>query len=229
MKNLFYAVIVLLSFSSCKKEGLGTTTRSIDLANFSKLYMGYNFDITVQQGNSYSIIASGSTKDVNDLRVNVQNGVLNISYNNYNENHKRVAINITMPSLVKFEIMGNSSINVSGFTETVGVNGTISGNTKATIRMSAPEFKLDVTGSSTLNLTGQAAKVYTTASGNSEINTYAVPALVGYTEASGNSKIKIFASADLFATANGNSFIYFKGNPGNKFFSESSNSKIIEE
>jgi hypothetical protein len=229
MKQLFYAVIVLLSLSSCQKEGLETITRTMNVVNFSKLNLGSNFDINVKQGVTFSVTTTGRERDVNDLRADIQSGELKINYNNFIEKRKPVTVTITMPSLTQFEFTGNSRIDVSGFTETVVVNGNVNGNSKATIRMNAPEFKVDVSGNSDLTLTGQASKVDAKASGSSFIDTYAVPAIRGNTEASGNSKIKVFASADLFASASGNSHIYFKGNPGNKFFSESSNSKIIQE
>jgi Putative auto-transporter adhesin, head GIN domain len=229
MKHFFSAVIILLIFSSCQKEGVETITRTMNVVNFSKLNMGSNFDINVKQGTTFSVTATGRERDVNDLRADIQNGELQINYNNFIEQRKRVTVNITMPSLTQFEFTGNSRIDVGSFTEMVTVSGNVNGNSKATVRMSAPEFKLNVSGNSDLILNGQATKVDAKTSGNSFIDTYGVPAVLGYAQASGNSKIKVFASSDLFADASGNSYIYFKGNPGNKFFSESSNSKIIQE
>jgi hypothetical protein len=229
MKYVSSALIVLLFFTSCKKEGMETITRDMNVVNFSKLNLGSNFDINVKQGTAFSVTATGRERDVNDLRSSIQNGELKINYRNFIEKRKHVTVNIIMPSLTQFEFTGNSRINVNGFTETVKVNGNVNGNSKATVRINAPEFKLDVSGNSDLILTGQATRVEAKATGDSFIDTYAVPAQRGSTQASGNSKIKVFASAELFADASGSSHIYFKGNPGNKFFSESSNSKIIQE
>jgi hypothetical protein len=228
--TVFFAAFVMLNFlSSCQKEGLETITRTMNGTSFSKLNMSSNFDINVKQGATFSVTATGRERDVNDLRADIQNSEMKISYNNIVENHKRVTVNITMPSLIQFEFGGNSRIDVSGFTETIAVSGRINGNSKATVRMNTPTFKLDVSGNSELTVTGQATRVDGKVSGNSLIDAYAVPAVLGYTEASGNSKIRIFTSSDLFASASGNSFIYFKGNPGNRFFSESDNSKVIEQ
>jgi hypothetical protein len=229
MKFIISAIMALAMFSSCKKEGLETITRNMNVVNFSKLKMGSDFDINVKQGATFSVAATGRERDVNDLRADIQNGELNINFSSLLNNHKRVTINITMPSLTKFDFTGNSRIDVGSFTETVAVSGYVNGNSKATVRMTAPEFVLEVSGNSELVLTGQATKVKTKASGNSFIDTYAVPAQLGTAQASGNSKIKVFASQELFADASGNSHIYFKGNPGNRFFSETANSKIIQE
>jgi Putative auto-transporter adhesin, head GIN domain len=229
MKFFFSAIMALFIFSSCQKVRLETITRDMNVVNFSKLNMGSDFDITIKQGAAFSVTATGRTRDVNDLRANIENGELKIKYNNFIEKRKRVTINITMPSLTKFEFTGNSRIDINGFTEAVTVRGNVNGNSKATVRMSAPEFALDVSGNSDLILSGQATRVEAKASGNSFIDTYAVTAQRGTTQASGNSKIKVFASQELFADASGNSHIYFKGNPGNKFFSESGNSKVVQE
>lgn len=223
------AISMLFLLSSCKKDGLETISKNITETGFTKLNLGSNFDITVKKGNSFEIKVTGRERDVNDLRSKVENDEFNLSYRNFMERRQKVTVNITMPSLIKFQFNGNSRTTVSGFTETTKVGGNINGNSKANISMSAPEFKLDVSGNSELNLIGQSAKVEAIVSGNSLLETYNVPALLAKIVATGNSKIKVFASEELFADASGNSRVYFKGNPGNRFFSETSNSKIIEE
>jgi hypothetical protein len=233
MKNFILkttaAISMLFVLSSCEKEGLETISKNFTETGFTKLNLGSNFEITVTKGSPFNIKATGRERDVNDLRSKVENGEFNLSYQNYMERRQKVTVNITMPSLTKFQFNGNSRITVSGFTETSIVDGNVNGNSKANISMAAPEFKLDVSGNSELTLIGQSAKVEATVSGNSFLDTYNVPALLGKIVATGNSTIKVFASRDLFADASGGSHIYFKGNPGNRFFSETSDSKIIEE
>jgi hypothetical protein len=109
------------------------------------------------------------------------------------------------------------------------MHGIISGNTKATLNASAPNLKFEVSGNSELIVIGNAERVKANVSGNSFLNTYGVAAKNGEAVATSNSKIKIYTSIVLNASASDNSHIYFKGNPGDRFFAESVNSNIIEE
>jgi Putative auto-transporter adhesin, head GIN domain len=230
MKQYLTAVAAAcLFFISCKKEGTEQTTREFAVTNFTKLNMGSNLEINVIKGVSFSVKAEGRMRDLDDMKAEVQNGELKIWFTDFMQKRERVKVNISMPSLVAFDFSGNTHVNINGFTETSEVEGKITGNSKATIQMNATQFTLDVSGNSELAVNGQAEKVWANVSGNSYVNTYGVLSSLGRARASGNSKIKIHTSQELFADASGNSFIYFKGNPGGKFFSESGNSKIIEE
>jgi Putative auto-transporter adhesin, head GIN domain len=230
MKQYFIAVAAAcLFFISCKKEGTEQTIREFAVTNFTELNMGSNLEINVIKGASFSVKAEGRQRDVDDMKAEVQNGELKIWFTDFRQKRERVKVNISMPSLVAFDFSGNTHIDINGFTEASEVEGKITGNSKATIQMNTTQFTLNVSGNSELTVRGQAQKVWVNASGNSYVNAYAVPSSFGRATATGNSKIKLYASQELFADASGNSFIYFKGNPGGKFFSESGNSQIIEE
>lgn len=221
--------VTAFMFSSCEKEGQEQTTRDFSVSNFSKLDLGSNMDINVTKGSSFSVKALGRIRDVDDLKAEVINGELKMKFTDFIEHRKKVSVNITMPSLVAFHFSGNSFVKAAGFTQTSEVEGKVDGNSKVTLQMNAAQFTLDVSGNSELSINGQAEKVWANVSGNSYVNTYGVLSSLGRATASGNSKINIHASQELFADAGGNSHIYYKGNPGGKFFSTSGNSKIIEE
>jgi Putative auto-transporter adhesin, head GIN domain len=230
MKQYVMAVAaVCLFFISCKKEGKEQTTREFSASNFTKLNMGCNLEVNVIKSISFSVKAEGRLRDVDDMKAEVQNGELKIWFTDVMQKRERVKVTISMPSLTRFDFNGNSRVTVSNFTETTDMAGMITGNTKATVNANAPKFKLEVSGNSELTVNGSAENVYANVSGNSLLNAYGVPAKGGEVIATGNSKIKIYTSVYLNASANGNSYIFFKGNPGGRFFGEFDNSKIIEE
>ena len=230
MKQFFLAIAIsCLAFSACKKEGTEQATREFAVVNFSKLNMGSNLEINVIKASSFSVKAAGRMRDIDDMRTEVQNGELKIWFTDILQKRERVKVNISMPSLIRFNFDGNSKVTVSNFTEATDMQGFVSGNTKATLNASALNFKFNVSGNSELTVNGNAEWVKANVSGNSFLNTYGVAAKNGEAVATDNSKTKIYTSVSLNASASGNSHIYFKGNPGGRFFAESDNSKIIEE
>jgi hypothetical protein len=191
--------------------------------------MGSNLEINVIKASSFSVQAEGRLSDIDDMKADVQNGELKIWFTDILQNRDRVKVKISMPSLIRFNFDGNSRVSVSNFTETIDMQGIISGNTKVTLNVNAPNFNFDLSGNSELTVNGSAEWVKAYVSGNSLLNTYGVSAKSGEAVSTDNSKIKIYTSISLNASASGNSHIYFKGNPGGRFFAESGNSKIIEE
>jgi hypothetical protein len=229
MKKLFTAIVVLLLLSSCKKESLEIATKEFNVSNFNKLNMGSNFQINVIKASSFSLKAEGRKRDIDDMKAEVQNGELKIRFTDIVQQRERVKVSISMPSLTLFNFDGNSRATVSNFTEATDIQGFVSGNTKVILNASALKFKFDLSGNSELTVNGNAEWVKANVSGNSFLNTYGVAAKNGEAVATDNSKIKIYTSISLNASSSSNSHIYFKGNPGGRFFAESGNSKIIEE
>lgn len=230
MKQFFLAIAIsCLAFSAFKKDGTEQATREFAVASFSKLNMGSNLEINVIKASSSSVKAAGLMRDIDDMRAEVQNGELKIWFTDIVQQRERVKVSITMPSLTRFNFDGNSRVTVNNFTEATDMQGFVSGNTKVILNASAPNLKFDVSGNSELTVNGNAEWIRANVSGNSFLNTYGVAAKSGEAAATDNSKMKIYTSISLNASASGNSHIYFKGNPGGRFFAESDNSKIIEE
>lgn len=229
MKQLFTALASLLLLVSCKKESLEIATKNFNASDFNKLNMGSNLQINVTKASSFSVKAEGRMRDINDMKAEVQNGELKIWFTDNVQQRGQVNVSISMPSLTLFNFNGNSRVTVSNFTEAEEMQGSISGNTKVKLNATVRNFKFDLSGNSELIVNGNAELVKANVSGNSFLNAYGVNSKSAEAIATSNSKIKVFTSISLNASASGNSHIYFKGNPSDRFFAESDNSKIIEE
>jgi len=229
MKAIITITIALITFCSCKKEAIKYTTKQVSLENFSKLDISNNVEIQVAKAATYSILITGKITDVDDVITTVQNGELKIGYANTQQNRDRLLVKITMPFLLKFNFSANSNFSITGFDESQVVEGTISNNTNGTANIKATEFNLTIQNNAELMLSGSAEKIKCTVYGNSYLHTYNVLAKTVEAIANGNSQIKTYANQVINASSSGNSIIYFKGNPGNKFLAEQDNSRIIEQ
>jgi hypothetical protein len=230
MKQYFLVPILALLLFSCKKEPQPVTNTPVSKLfyhiGFDKIEAGNDVDIIVSKSSTFSIKATGNAVDVNRLIVSVANGKLKIGYVNNAVNRGRLSIEVKMPSLTGFEIYRKAILNISGFTETVAVEGKVSESSKAIVAMSAPVFNFEAANRSEINVTGSSEEVHITATDFSKANTYLVSAKLAKIVATNNAEVKVFASDELFASANINSYIFYKGSPGNKFLSELDTSTI---
>jgi hypothetical protein len=226
--SVFATVCMLFTITSCKKSKPQQTIRTFSVASFNKVEAAGLLDIQVVKSNSFFVKAEGDVKDLNNLKAEVINGELTINYGNV-QLAGAIKVTIAMPVLDAFYIKDMCKANISGFTQASEVEGKLTNRAKATVQMNVSQFTVEATVNSDLILNGQAEKVYALAEDGSSVDAYAISGMFGRALAYKNSTIKIKVSHTLNASATEKSFIYFKGNPQNRFTSELSQSQIIEE
>lgn len=229
MKKLFTATFLFLLVCSCKKEILQNKSQSFNLTNFNKLNIGSNFEVSVIQESSFSIKAEGNPRDLDNMKAEVLNGELKINFLQSIENRGIIKLKISMPSLARFSFDGNSNAILGHFNESTDIQGVVSNGSKVLLIANASNFKFDVLKKSELTVFGSSEWLMANVSSNSLLNSFEAAVNNIKCLASDTSIIKVFAKQHINASANSNSFIYVKGNPGSKFLSESNDSKIIEE
>ena len=235
MKKLFPVFFVLAIccslIVSCSKEPTDPIDRSFSNAGFTKIDAGDQHRITITRGTSFSIVARGEERDINDLLVQNSGDLLKIEYNRYKPNRKRVNLTITMPSLEGVMLAGQSQATISGFSETVPVTLNVSGQAACWINVNAPKFFAQASGQSKIEfLGGSSTGLETNASGQSEILAYGLmPVVTATAIATGQSTIKLKVGNSLNADASGQSRIYYQGNPPIKNIIQTGSARIIQE
>lgn len=226
---LFLLVFIGISFSSCKKEGLETITKDLNVRDFNKLEIAGEFDIRVMQGAAYSVRITGRERDLADLEIKVFDQLLLMDYPHFNLFRKKATLTITMPSLQDMVFAGVSNITVEGFTEAVPVRVETSGESRLYLKMNAPLFQLRASSLSEITLNGIAGELKAETAGAAMIDAYQAPVLKGTAVASSQSTIKLHTLQWLSATAAGKSRIYYKGNPQQENLVVSGDARIVEE
>ncbi len=105
--------------------------RWFDASGFDKVALGGSDNISVRQGNGYSVIASGEAADLDKLEVRVEKGVLHIGRKkgNWGWGGKDVNVAVTLPALHGLSLAGSADVQAdkgSGDTFDIRVAG--SGN-----------------------------------------------------------------------------------------------------
>ncbi len=191
-------------------------TKQFNMKNFDKLEMGSAFIITVNQGNTFKVSATGDRDDVDDLEVDVKGNTLEIGYENNGfrfMRRKRVRIDITMPTLRGVQFSGATRSTINGFDSGQPMSIDISGASKSEISLRASTLDVDVSGASVVNIKGQSERLNADISGASTLNTFDLTAQMVEVETSGASTARVNALKSLRADASGASSVRYRGNP----------------
>lgn len=235
MKKTITGIILLVSFTvilpSCSKEPENAIERNYNYADFNKIEAGNQHRFTITKGTSYSILARGEERDINDLVLSITDSSLKIEYDHYRPNRKRVYFTITLPSIEGLVLSGQSEATLAGFAETDMVSFNISGQSACRVNMSAPKFLLQASGQAKIEFQGGTATGFEAdASGQSEILGYGLSTVVAAdVTATGQSAIKVKVGNIFTANASGQSRIYYQGNPLIKNIIQTGDSRVIQE
>ena len=119
----------------------------------------------------------------------------------------------TLPTLAGLDASGASRAGVTGFRSDRNVQINASGASEIRGDMETGDLAADVSGGSTLQLTGRGSAVRATASGASTIDLREFATGDADVEASGASRIDVNTSGTLNAKASGASTVHYTGNP----------------
>ncbi|GAB3271066.1 head GIN domain-containing protein [Larkinella harenae] len=215
---LFFTVLTafLTGLTSCNREDVGPLQedqQTYSLTGFDQLEMGSGFDVNVQAGTTFSVMAKGDKRNLADLKVEVRNGTLTAEYRSHRNRKFTTEFIITMPTLRKVDFSGGVHSTVNGFSNLTSLTANLSGGSHGTWEVSAAESAVDLSGGSKLTLKGTATKLQAYVSGASKFEAfnYAVDDVTVI--ASGASKAEVSVAKSLTAEASGASGIRYKGNP----------------
>lgn len=235
MKNSFLllllaALLISISFTSCEKECSRPFTKQFDTPNFTGVNAGHEHIINIVQGSVLKVEAKGCIDDVEDLKIEVKNSVLEISYNREKNNRKTVRFDITVPALSNFDFSGSSQVFITGFSINDTLKGNISGSSNCNITSDAKVVKLSMSGTSSADFGGNVEILDLNISGQAKYYGYSVSGTkYAYADASGQTITKLKATDFFNAVASGQAKIYCKGNPTNKITMETGEAEIIYE
>jgi hypothetical protein len=220
---------ILPFLSSCNREDVGPLQegqQTFALMDFNRLEMGSGFDVDVQPGAVFSVVAKGDTRNLDDLEVVVKNGTLSAKYRTQRSRKFTTNFTIIMPTLRGANFSGGVHSTVKGFANLSNLDIELSGGTHATWEVIAAHTFAVVSGGSKLQLIESkvttnngdelASSIYqlsVDASGGSHVEAFDYAADDVNVKASGGSHAEITVNKTLTADASGASHINYKGNP----------------
>lgn len=153
-----------------------TVTRTYEYADFEKLYIGGDQEVTVTPGDEFSITYSGRAEDLDGLEFAIEEGQLQITHREkereglciFCSRHPVTAV-ITMPELVSYVGIGTSSAEIAGFKGDLYVS--LGELARADIALAGQNIEGKLSGiASRLSLKGEAQNVMFEMDGSSRLD-----------------------------------------------------------
>src|SRR5919202_678199 len=208
--------LLFFALTSCIRIDIGPYQdgqQTYGLTNFDRLDMGSAFTITVLPGTTFSIVANGDRRNLDDLDVYVRNGTLNAQYRNNRNRKYSTNFTITMPTLRGVSFSGASQSTIRGFSNLNQLDIELSGASKGDFSVGAARTTVRLSGASVLYVEGESSDLQADLSGASNLNAFNYPAQRADLEASGASKASVSVGSSLVVNASGASVVRYRGNP----------------
>jgi hypothetical protein len=218
MKNLSFILTLCASIiiSACQTEDPGPLQayeKEFSLIEFDRLEMGSSFNIHVSQGNTFSILARGDRRNIDDLNVFKSGNTLVIGFSeNGNRNHETY-IDITMPELEAVNFSGASKSQIVGFDSAEGLDLFLSGASICQLDADYRQVDLILSGASSLRMFGVGEEIKAEISGASVLRAFDYAVDEAAISLSGASSGKVFVESELQAAATGASTLLYRGFP----------------
>ena len=216
-KLFFLLAILASSIMSCVQEDPGprqNDQKSFSVVDFDRLEASEALDITVQQGNVFSIEATGDSRNLNDLDIHKNGTTLVMKFATQHNRQYTTYVTITMPSLFGCTFSGAVNGKVTGFSqETSRFDVSLSGASVAQIDANTESTYAQLAGASTLRLNGIGKKIDAVISGASTLSAFDFPVNEVKLVVSGASQAKVNTSQKLSATVSGASGVLYRGSP----------------
>jgi autotransporter translocation and assembly factor TamB len=214
------AVLVAVLLSGCIPTTItgsgNVVTQEESLSGFDSVDVSHNFEVSITQGESYSVVIRVDDNLVEHLDVGVQGSTLKIGLmdnRDYTILNATMEAEVTMPVLTGLELSGNSHAAITGFAFTGDFTVDLSGNSSLKGDIEADDVNFDLSGNSEFTLSGSGGDANISLSGNSVIDLSDFPVADVNIDASGASTATVNVSGSLDVDASGASNVYYLGNP----------------
>lgn len=234
---LIHSLLLFCLFFSCSIFGIQGSGIIVDnsytFTDFTSVKASSTCDVTILQGDTYSIVVSIDDNLIPYLETYMSKNTLNInleSGNSYNKIHFKASVII--PQLSSLHMSGASEGTVSGFENKGDFTVVLSGASHGDINfISSTNISCNVSGASNLKISSadSSGNIDIDCSGASNSDLRNIEAINGNFEISGASRAYVDVSGAMTGKLSGASTLYYRGNPtGNSIkLSGASNIKLF--
>jgi phage shock protein PspC (stress-responsive transcriptional regulator) len=203
------------NYKASYESGQSIVTQNFDLSNFSAIEAEGSYEIIVKKDDHFSISATGSQKELDQMIMIVNENRLIITRKICFLVclwQKEPTIQITAPTLKNLQLSGSVNAEISGFSENE-MQIYLSGASQAKMETTTQKFVTYISGASSLNLSGSSQELTAKLSGSSELHGFNFKTEKTDIDLSGASSAEIDTLKDLKADLSGASTLNYVDRP----------------
>jgi hypothetical protein len=187
------------------------STQTYSYTDFSRVEVGYGFQVELVQSNSYSISITVPTASFNFVQVSKEGETLIISLTETFKGTKKAKI--TMPNLYQLKLSGGTRADINGFSSSQDLKAELSGGSRVTGDISAKDAEFNLSGGSHTTLSGSANVLNADVSGGSHLTLGNFSVSNADVRLSGGSHATVKVNGTLDADLSGGSHLRYTGQP----------------
>jgi hypothetical protein len=221
--NFVTICALVLSASSCIidfdgdgrcERGTGPiTTKSYDVDGFTGIGLEISATVYVTQGPEYSVEAEGYRNLVDELDLDVRNGVLRIDFFGCVRNVDDFRIYITMPEIESLAVAGSGDIYSENVITSEELELDIAGSGDMDIAAETNRLEVNIAGSGDMLLEGitEVLQIRVASSGN--VQAFRMDAQDVEVDIAGSGDVDVVAQNSLKVRIAGSGDVRYRGNP----------------
>ena len=194
-------------------EEKGEFTKSYDVKDFDRISIGGAYIVKIQSGSNFKVEADGRQKDIDDIEVKVNGGLLKIRKDGgikLFDNQKRIGLTITMPTVKEIELAGATKARITEFRNLKNLNVHISGASKSYVDVTTQDLDVELAGAGKMKLSGKADRLSANLSGACKLDATQMKINEADVSAAGASKAEMGKIKNLKSNTSGVSKISSK-------------------
>ena len=228
MKNLKF-LFAILSFSTiilsgcfdddnrnpfgCLDADGPISTSTLSMADFTGVKLAMDAHVILTQGDEQSVVVEGKSDIIDELDLDIHNGVWTIKTDRCVRNVDELTFFITIPILREASVTGSGDIRSDNLFVENDVEFNISGSGEIDMAIEADDLDLNISGSGKIKLEGFADEIDASISGSGDIRAFNLPVRVCDINIAGSGDAEVTVSEILDVNIAGSGDVYFKGSP----------------
>lgn len=210
-----------IAFFSCTRdllpgiEGVGNIVENtVVVDDFNGFVSAINADVFVSQGDEQEVVIKAQQNIIDNIELNVKNGIWTIKYYEWVLHAKPVKIYITIPDLTKAAISGSGDIiGLTAFKGLDKLDLVISGSGSIDIDTESNALDVVISGAGDLGLSGSTDILDILVSGSGSIDAFSLESTEAEITISGSGNAFLTVNDYLKVMISGSGSVYYRGDP----------------
>lgn len=217
MKRIVVSTLAAVSLLLCNSFQLPDMPKEDvrKLDTFSGIGIGVHADVYYSPGNTHEIRIEGEASDVDDLITKVEDGFLQIKYEDWKIRRSKLTIHVTSSELEAVKMSGSGLFEAAAPISAEEMELAISGSGNIVFKkLESDEIGVRISGSGDVILdSGSADELDLIISGSGKMDAESFEVNEFSVVISGSGSARITAKEDLEVKISGSGKVYYHGNP----------------
>lgn len=188
-------------------------TQTLELDDFDGVALKLPIEVIISQGDVQEVTVEGRQNIIDELELDVRNGIWDIETRDCVRNVGNMKIFITIPDITELSISGSGEIFGENVFIIQDISLRISGSGNMDLAIEGDDISATITGSGDMKLEGLADELDFKITGSGDISAFNLEASRARVEITGSGNAEVNVELELDVKISGSGDVRYKGNP----------------